>query len=653
MMTRVRFSSFIIGIFFLTATGLTIRAQEPATATTAPSEQTEEQKSREAAEKKAIDLLEQIVAEVQTLKLPENRIRVEIAAAGMLWKRNETRARSLFTAAADGVAELNRSPEINTQRRAPQLRQELVLTAVQHDAALAYQILATTRPLTPPSEVADNFRRPNADFNLEDNLLARVAAVDPKLAAQKVEEELAKGQYPTTLAQVLIRLQAQDKDAGAKLTTKVVSKLQSENMLANAQAQSLALNLLRSGPMPAATTTTATTDPAVSNQIRFGSAVLGESAYQSLLSSVVDAAMKATPQTPSNQTANNQRGQNNFRGRGQRNANQTPLTEGQLEQQNARRLLGGLQMVLPQIDQYLPARATAVRTKMTELGMGGNQANLRGQLNGLMRQGTADSIIAAAADAPPGLQTRLYQQAAQRAIEEGDEERARQIANDHLDATARDRVLQRVDFMSIAKKAEADNLDELRATLATLGSDDERIDLLTQLAAQVQLATPNQKPAVATPANPKLALQFLTEAQRLATRRATNYQQFDQQLRVADALSSLDAARSFDLLDPGIAQLNELLAAAALLSGFEVSIFRDGELPFEGGSGLGNMVARYGQVLATLAKSDFARAESSANKFYLAEPRLVTKLAIVRNILGVPRAQLFNNDGGRGRRRAQ
>src|SRR6185436_11651575 len=119
--------------------------------------------------------------------------------------------------------------------------------------------------------------------------------------------------------------------------------------------------------------------------------------------------------------------------------------------------------------------------------------------------------------------------------------------------------------------------------------------------------------------DPKLALKFLGEAQSFTNRRATNYRQFDQQLRVADAFASLEPARSFETLDPGIAQLNELLAAAALLSGFEVNIFKDGELPLEGGSGLGEMVARYGQQLAALAKIDFGRAESSASKFQLAE----------------------------------
>jgi len=657
-MTKVRTMAFITGLLMLSSVTL-IRAQEPATQLTPTDAQTtEQQEKKEAAEKKAMALLEQIVGEVQLLKLPENRIRVQIAAADMLWKGNEERARSMFSLAGDGVAELIRSTDGNSQRWAAQLRQELVLSAAQHDAPLAYQLLAATQSLTPTADTSNDFRRPRADANLEQNLLAQVAALDPKLAAQKVEEALSGGQYPNSLPQVLAALQSQDKEAATKLTAKVVTKLQTENLLANVQANTLALSLLRAGTTTASSTQAVASQPAAvqtnanaATQTRasFSNAppVLGEAAFKDLLNTVIDGALRATRQPPSPQG-----GQANGRGRANfsmaQNPNQSALTDGQIEQQNARRLLGGLQTLLPQIDQYLPARGAAVRNKMTELGMGNNQRMPFNQISGLMQQGTTDSLLAAAPTAPPGMQSRLYQQAAQKALDEGNVDRARQIANDHLDGSMREKVLQRVDFQLIAKKVEADDMDQLRQTLANLHSDDERIDLLLQLAAQAQKA--DGQPGSGSPGeDTKLALTFLGEAQRLANRRATNYSHFDQQLRIADAFASVDPSRSFEVLDPGIAQLNELLSAAALLSGFEVNIFKDGELQLAGGSGLSDMVSRYGQELALLAKVDFARAESSANKFQLAEPRLMSQLAIVRNVLGVP--QVAPTIGGFGGQR--
>jgi hypothetical protein len=649
MIKELRFAAFILGLSFLFSSLTSIKAQESASDPTPTGTQTEEQKQKdkEVAEKKATDLLEQIVGEVQILRLPENRVRVEIAAGDLLWRRNEARARSLFSLAADGVAEIMRGTDGNAQRGVAQLRQELVLTAAQHDGALAYQLLAATQSLTPATDSVNRFGRPSPDANLEQNLLARIAALDPRLAAQKVEEALAKGEYPNTLAQVLNELEPRDKEAATKLTAKVVSKLQSENLLANVQAQTLAINLLRGGSRPDQNASPPSASTQIDQSRIVTGAVLGEASFQSLLNSVIDAGLRATPQTINQRGVNNQRGRGNFASA--QNADPGALTEGQLEQQNARRLLASLQMLLPQIDQSLPARATAVRNKLTELGMNNDQRTAFNQIATLVQQGTPDSLLAAAPTAPPQLQARLYQQAAQLALDSGDTDRARQIATEHLQSTARDQILQKIDFQLISKKASAANLDELRQTLATLHSDDERIDLLLQLAAQVGGAGGKQQAGPAVPGDRKLALSFLAEAQRLTNRRATNYQQLDQQLRVADAFAPLDPARSFEVLDPGIAQLNELLNAAALLSGFEVDIFRQGELPLAGGSGLSDMVARYGQELATLANLDFERAQSSANRFQLPEPRLLSQLAIVRNVLGVPQAAPANNGfGGRG-----
>jgi hypothetical protein len=131
-----------------------------------------------------------------------------------------------------------------------------------------------------------------------------------------------------------------------------------------------------------------------------------------------------------------------------------------------------------------------------------------------------------------------------------------------------------------------------------------------------------------------MATQVLEEAKQLTSRRATSYENFDQQLKVANAFAVVDPARSFEVLDPGITQLNELLNAASVLNGFEVNIFRDGELPLQGGSGLSTTITRYGQILALLARSDFERSEMLAGHFQLPESRIMTRLSIVQGLLG-------------------
>jgi hypothetical protein len=273
------------------------------------------------------------------------------------------------------------------------------------------------------------------------------------------------------------------------------------------------------------------------------------------------------------------------------------------------------------------------------MGMSNNSmTNLAQTFSALQGDPTSDALLQAAQVAPQQMQSRLYQQAAYKAIDEGDTDRARQIANDHLQNNARDVVMQRIDFKEMTKKAESARIEEIRQTVARLQTDNEKLDMLIQVAGDVQKT------------NQKLALQVLEDARQIVNRRATSYEQFEQQLKVAHAFSTVDLSRSFEVLDPAISQLNELLSAAAVLSGFEINMFRDGEMSMQNGNGLTSTINRFGQEMATLAKSDFERTETLAGRFQFAEPRIMTRLSIVQGLLGLkpsggPRV-FFGNSGG-------
>ena len=610
----------ILFTFALTFGAVGAFAQD--SASTPPTE--EQLKEKADKERKAFALLEQVVDEAQMLKLPENRIRVQINSAELLWQSNEGRARALLSQAADGVAELvrNSNTEIpiggrrsfNQTRTPTQLRQELVLTAARHDAPLAYQLLAATRP---PVPVADGNPTANVEDVLEQQLLAQVAVLDPKLALQNAEQLLEKGQYPSSLAEVLAQLQTKDKEGAAKLEEKLLKRLVSANMLTNADAGRLALDLLQPGPRPA--NTAKVTTPVMKTQ-----AQLAQSGYVDLMGNVIDTALRATVAAATQTRQIRGRGRNavNAASSGSQPAATTP-SPAEIEQGNARRMLSGLQMLLPQIDQNVPGRAQAVRQKISELGLS-NQRTTQNQIfNNLQQPTSSEAIMAMAATAPEGIQSRMYRRAALKALDEGNVDRAVQIANEHMEGSARTSILQTVEIQQVAKKAQTEAIDQVRRMLATLPSDEQRIDLLLELASLAQTSNHN------------LAVQLLNEARQMTARRATNYQQFDQQLRVADAFKEIDSDRSFEVLEPGIMQLNELLSAAATLSGFEVNVFREGEMPLQGGSGLSTMVARYGQRLGDLATKDFERAQTLANRFQMTEPRIVARLAIVRGLLGL------------------
>lgn len=625
-------------LMIVAATVAPVFPQDQTTAQSGQQPTSEEvEKAKAEREKNAYRLLDQVIDEAQSLRLAENRVRVQIVAGDLLWKNNPGRARGLLTMAAEGVAELNRAPQNtnnrrggppnnNTNRRAFQLRQELVMAAARHDAQLAYQLLASTKPPVSMQTVVTDGRAPrlqmNAEDSLEQMLLGRIASLDPRLAAQNAEQMMDKGQFPRTLPEVINQLHKQDAEAAAKLTDKTVKKLQSSNLLTNNEAGFVVQQFLMAGPRQAESANGVTTYSG-------RPPILDQSAYIELLGTIVDLALKAAPSTPARRP-----GQPAVRSGVTNvvpNAGPQQPSEAQMEQNGARRFLASLQTALPLIDQYLPAKSAVVRQKLTEAGMPTN-APLNVQYPALQGNSTSDALIQAAATAPPQMRTRLYQQAAYRALEEGNTDRARQIATEHLSERAREMVMQQVSFREIAQKGDGgERLDEMRQIIARLQTDEEKINTIVQMARDLEKV------------NPKLAAQLLEDAKQMTSRRATSYEHFGQQLRVARAFSTIDPARSFEILDPAISQLNELLAAAVVLNGFEMNMFRDGEMMLQAEGSLSSMLNGFGQELAVLARSDFERSETLAGRFQFAEPRIMTRLAIVQGLLDARQANVAPN----------
>ena len=619
---------------------------QTATAQQSPDPQ-QQQEEKAKLEKKALALLEQVVTDSQGLKLPENKLRVQIAAADMLWDKNAARARGLLTDAGamlgQMMVEVNRSDR-EDMMAINQLRQELVLTAGRHDADLGYQLLHSTQP--PPQQQTQQAltlgpgrgNRPQVFFdqpggnNLEQQLLATVATTDPKYAYQKATESLDKNEFPPSLNRILTQLQTKDQELFKKLSDKTLNCLASDSLLGSGQATSVAMSLLMPGPVPANTSTATSSaaaapqpTPAANQNAR--QPVLSESSYHDLLDSAITAALSVTSTGPINNLRGGPGGGGGGAVRVQRGPGQQaaqPPDEAQIRQNNARSLLFSLQGMLPLIDQYLPERAQSVRQKLTDLGINSN--NNQGPMNAMramMNQGgSSDSLVTAASQAPPQIQSRLYQTAAQRAIDEGNIDKAVDIANNHLDENGRNAIMQAVDFKKLTTTASPEKLNEIKQKLAALPSDNDRIKYL------IDLAKATQKD------NQKLAIRFMDDARNLVSKRATDFDDFGNQIKVADAYAAIDPKKSFEILDAGIAHLNELLQAATVLNGFEVDIFKDGEMSMRTNDDLVGMVNRFGLELATLAKVDFEGARGTADKFQLLEPRMNARLLMVQGILG-------------------
>src|SRR5438128_10134717 len=139
---------------------------QTATAQQSPDPQPQ-QEEKAKLEKKAVALLEQVVTDAQVLKLPENRIRVQIAAGDMLWDKNPARARGLLTDAGAMLGQVMLEAD-RTDRddmmTVNQLRQDVALTARRADAELGYQLLHSTQQPPQTQTATSGMGRGNRQF---------------------------------------------------------------------------------------------------------------------------------------------------------------------------------------------------------------------------------------------------------------------------------------------------------------------------------------------------------------------------------------------------------------------------------------------------------------------------------------------------------
>ena len=585
---------------FCTLLILTFLTLSPATAQTLPSQEAkeEEQKAQQELERKTLALLDKTIDDAQMLKLAENRALIEATAADLLWTRDEKRARSLFREAANSLGEaLSKASAKNSRYdqsfwMTVQLRQQILQMIARRDSQLALDLLHATRQTSSEGSTT-NPRMPDQELLLEQSIAAQVAANDPKRALQMAQDSLAKG-LTYGIIGLLQRLQQKDGEAATRLAGEIIKKLQTENFTRNREAAFVAVELLRTVLHPR------------------------------------EATLSAQPGLPP--------------------AKMKPLT---LEEQTIRELaevvataaLNGpsdnlmmIQYILPELEKRVPARSAQLRQRITEVNKALDpEARRWMQLEPLLRNGTTEAILEAAAKAPPEMRTALYSTAAWKLSQTGDLERARQIINDNLSGPERDQFLARIDQQLISRSIEQGKLDEAKQLVARIRSKEARASQLAFLA--IGLAKKGER---------KAAFQLLEEARGLVNRQPENQEEINALLQVVSAYALVEPARAFEIVEPIVDQANEMLAAAALLEKFSAGrgLFKSGEMILQPGlTAVSTLYARYGKELAALASADFDRTESLADRFQRSEARIMARLLIAQGVLS---DQLGTGDGYEG-----
>jgi hypothetical protein len=565
--------------------------------------------ARKELEKNALGLLEDALAEAEGLKLVENRVRAQTVAAGLLWPRDEQAARAAFKAAADGVAALagGLDPEdqqfYSAAQAVAQMRGELLQAVAQRDPKLALDFLRATRQPHPEAFRGQGNWLLNQEQMLEANLAGQIAAEDPRQALSVAEETLARG-VTTGLLGALSQLNAKDPASASKLAADIVRKLRTEDLRENGEASGVAFQIL---------TMTRPADPSTpSNQqalVAFGNGpVYGGSVLACSNCAAPGRGISIEPQARADLVEKVI----------------AAATGAQPNRGGSYNLFQALQALVPELEKSAPARAAALRQRASALERGFNpQGEVWKAYQELMQKGTVEAILEAAPKAPAEVREQLYNQAVWKAFNDGgDPERARQIIETLPNPQQRAQLRRGIDQQMQWRAAQQGNYAEALQLASRLPMVEERVSALVQIAG-----------AASSRGDKQGALQVLAAARGLFEGQPRGQGQFSAWLQVAGAYAPLDAEASFTMAESAVAQLNELMDAAAVVNGFGQDSFKDGELKLQGGYPWSDLIGQCAGTLAALAPSDFERASADAKAFRRADARALAELTLAQNLL--------------------
>lgn len=573
-----------------------IRIQEQRAAT---KEELESVKAHEGLKAKGHALLNEITENLQLIRLPETRAKLQIQVAQLLWDSDEKRARQLADSATAEIREYLAGIDQSDQNyyqlysSARQLREEVFSVLAARDPELALNFLVSTRILVDPNAGPDSGQY-NQERQLELSLANQIAVKSPRRALQLAEESLKKG-YAYNLIEILNRLRANDPDSAAKLAGEIADKLKGENLLKNQEAANLLVNLLHMSARMAARERATTSTPGEEPMPGF----LSEQVYRELFDKALSAALSYTPQPTNYYTA--ERGAANV-------------------------LITSLKSMTAQMQKYAPEKAAVIEQKSAELNAPQDpQSRLWQKYQAAINGGALDAALEEAKRAPNAMKDQLYQQIAQKAFETGDLARARQILTDNVrNPLQRQQALRNLDQQAVYRSLNNDKLDEALRGVGNLSSPKDRVAMLLQI---VNRFAGSQKGAV--------MLELLDQARVLigGTGRAENQEQMNMLFELSRAYSRFDPRRSFEILEPLVEQINEMTEAAVLLNGFGQQYLRDGELLMQNGNAVGGVASQLIQTLGNLTAADFERAKALADRMQRPEVRLVAYLAIAQNAI--------------------
>jgi hypothetical protein len=573
-----------------------------------PQQTEEEKKAAKELEKKALGLIDEMVADAASLRLAENRVHILTGASDILWTRDEEKARALVREAMDqAVANMREAKEKAAQEdsqyfdsryprryNATYLRHMVLNLLTRRDPKLALEFLQMTRSL----QVADNARYPGEEQQekmLELNLASQVAESDPQVAL-RIAEGYLDDKLDYQVVNLWSTLQRKDPKAASALTDKIISNLKSQDLLADYNASNFVFSVLNVLKSRANEIASARNNPDAANAPQSNSAEM-QQAYRDALDVVAAATLKITTNNLINQD----------------------------EANRARNLLMQIPNYLADVDKFLPARAAAIRAKVAQFDKakyGNPYDKFYAEYGRDLQTKSLQELVSLAQKAPQEVRQNVYYQAVNKAIEQGDEETARKIVKENIpDKWQANDLLSNIERRTSDRAVGEGKYAEARKSLARMRTDEQRASALAGWAS-----------AAASKGDEKTAREMLDEARALIGPRMQKSDQLEAQVAVANVAVNIDPDISFEIAEAAVERINRLVAA-----NLEIQTFggmEEGEIRIMEGGAWGGYSGSIVPLFAALARKDFDRAVNLLKRWQSNELRLMMSLSVAQSILG-------------------
>jgi hypothetical protein len=605
-MTSKRFTALFLAALLMP---LPSSAQPPALPQSEPQSQKKAQKEEKEKEleKKALTLLDEAVGEAMSLNLVENRIQVLTTAADLWWTRNEERARALFAEAVNQFKAIEQPSESDDPRAMQamglrfELRTQLLQAIASRDGLMALDFLRASRLPDVEKLFAANGASPNFEREFEMQLAVRVAEKDPRIALQIAEESLKNG-IDHQVFEILASLIGKDPQAASKLSGDIVSAIKSTDLSKKTVSWRMVTSMVSQLRAQMAPTRGGAKDSQSSQPQQTAPQEIREM-YIELLELVVSMALKV-PTTQSLDTG---------------------------EQDQTRGLLAQAQMLLPDIEKHLPARAPAVRAKLAQFDNAVYRRPAPPEPFEDIENKSTDELIAMASKSADEYKHMLYRQAAVKASKQGDTARARQIAKGFLpDSDWGDPLIGDIERKEGEQAVAEGNLEEARKSVSRMRSSEERVLALIDLAMKAE-ARKDQK----------TQQELLKDAGELLGDQMEKRADVEAQLKLAAASLNVNADRGFEILRSAIERLNVVLNAAMTTTKFNSSqgpwlgavSAANGEMRLNAGE-FANITTILDQQILPFARKDVDRAAEAIKRLEVKEIRVSMYLMLLSKILG-------------------